>query len=97
MLDESFRTCIRLPNLAFSPIKAQEPVVAQRVCVLLPCDPDTLGRLSLEALEAPGAHGQMHDVFTWPRSRITEQSGDLRAELQVLFLCALRDETGTWL
>ena len=56
MLDQSFRTCIRLTNLALSPIEAEEPVVAQRVCVLLLRDPDTLSRLFLEALQAlPGA------------------------------------------
>ena len=59
VLDESFRTRIRLTNLAFSPVQAQEPVVAQRVCVLLLSDPDSLRRLSLEAVEAPGAHGHV--------------------------------------
>jgi hypothetical protein len=29
-------------------------------------------------------------------ARITEQSGDLRAELQFLISCLLRDETGTF-
>ena len=28
VLDQSFRICIRLTNLAFSPIQAEEPVVA---------------------------------------------------------------------
>ena len=37
------------------------------------------------------------DVCVWPFPRITEQSGDLWAEMQFLFLCLLRDETGTWL
>src|SRR4029450_10780475 len=51
MLDQPFRTRVRLPNFAFSPIAAEEPVVAQRVCVLLLGDPDALSGLLPESLQ----------------------------------------------
>ena len=59
VLDQSFRTGVRLTNLALGAIRAEEPVVAQRVCVLLLRDPDALRRLFLEALETPRAHGHV--------------------------------------
>src|SRR5690349_22291934 len=59
VLDESFRTCVRLTNFAFGPIEAEEPIVAERVRVLLPGDPDQLRGLLLETLEAPAAYGHV--------------------------------------
>ena len=44
-----------------------------------------------------GAARRSRDVCVWPLPRITEQSGDLWAEMQFSFLCLLRDEIGTWL
>ena len=52
MLDQPVRTGVRLANLARGAIGAQEPVVAQGSRVFLLRDPDALGCLLLETLEA---------------------------------------------
>ena len=56
MLDQSFWPGVRLSNFALSAIAAEEPVVAQRMRVLLLGDPDAFGRLLLEPLQLPRAN-----------------------------------------
>jgi hypothetical protein len=68
MLDQPFRTRVRLAHFALA-IATEEPVLAQRVCVLLLGDPDALGRLSLEPLQLSRPDSQMcADLKIWHTS-----------------------------
>src|SRR5262245_60058599 len=68
VLDQPFRSRVRLPNFALSAIAAEEPVVAQRVCVILLGDPDALSRLFLEPLQLSRSNGHVCANFKRHRS-----------------------------
>ena len=71
VLDQTFRTRVGLPNFALSAIAAEEPVIAQRVCVLLLGDPDALGRLFLEPLQLSRSNCHMcADLKSWHTSSL---------------------------
>src|SRR5262245_9396613 len=69
MLDQPFRTCVRLPNFALTAIVADEPVITQSVCVLLLGDPDALSRLLFETLQLSRSNRHMCAEFKgWHKS-----------------------------
>src|SRR5688572_5839563 len=59
VLDQTFGARVRLANLALRAIVGEEPVITQRVRVLLPGDPDALRCLLLEPLQLSRSNGHV--------------------------------------
>src|SRR4029450_2919576 len=68
-LEQHCRPRVRSSDVALS-IAAEEPVIAQRVCVLLLGDPDALGRLLLEPLQLSRPNPHMCAEFKRHKSSL---------------------------